>query len=52
MFSVCIVVGLEGPLLAIWDFGKFTIVVRTIEELLLSPVCLKLLLLKEVTELK
>ena len=47
-----IVVGFEGPLQAIRGLGKLTIVVGTMEELLPSPVCLKLSILKEATELK
>ena len=52
MVPVFVDVGLEGPLQAIWGFGKLTIIVGTMEEQLTSQICLELLILKEVTELK
>lgn len=48
MFLVFTVVGLQGPLQVIYDFGKPNIVIAT----LYSLICLKLLNQKEVIEFK
>lgn len=52
MIPVFTVVELEGPLQAIRSFGKLKIVLGNVVGLLPSLLCLKLLILKEVTELK
>lgn len=48
MVPVFTVVGLQGPLQVVYDFGKLKIVIATMSSLM----CLKPLNLKEIIELK